>query len=74
MRIYICIALVCAIFFVFLVGKYVGNANCRTETVIKQQNVQSEIIKKIGDVNAETFSRGVGDIRRVLREKYTIAE
>ena len=34
----------------------------------------AELIKIQGVVNAEAVSRGVGDIRRVLREKYTIAE
>lgn len=74
MRICIFLTLFGVIFFAFFVGKYVGHTNCQTETVVAQSNMQSEILKKVGDVNAETFSRGLVDIRRILRERYTIAE
>ncbi|MBQ8256102.1 MAG: hypothetical protein IJY99_04020 [Alphaproteobacteria bacterium] len=55
-------------------GKYVGRANCQADTVVAQSYMQAEITKKIGEVNEEVLGRGAGDIRRVLREKYTIAE
>lgn len=74
MRIYIFLTLFGVVFFTFFVGKYVGRANCQTETAVAQSHVQTEIIKKIGEVNEETLGRGTGDIRRILRERYTIAE
>lgn len=74
MRIYIFLTLFGVVFFTFFVGKYVGRANCQAETVVAQSYMQAEITKKIGEVNEEVLGRGAGDIRRVLREKYTIAE
>lgn len=40
------------------------------DTVVQQ----AQIIKIQGDINAEAYNRNTGDIRRVLRERYTIAE
>ena len=46
--------------------------NARVAEVAVKQN--QEIIKTMGAINEKTFNTGVRDIRRVLREKYTIAE
>lgn len=70
------------LFFVFIVvvaGAYwaggrvaVQKCNARAAEVAVKQN--QEIIKTMGAINEKTFNTGVCDIRRVLREKYTIAE
>lgn len=70
------------LFFVFIVvvaGAYwVGGrvamqkCNARVASVAVKQN--QEIIKTMGVINEKTFNTGVRDIRRVLCEKYTIAE
>lgn len=55
-------------------GRAAGIANCRARVAASSQDIQMQIIQKQGEINAETLSRGARDIRRVLREKYTIAE
>lgn len=70
------------LFFVFIVvvagaywaGGRVAAQKCNAraaEVAVKQKQ---EIIKTMGAINEKTFNTGVCDIRRVLREKYTIAE
>lgn len=71
---FIFVAGVTAIFFSYAAGMRVGREKCRTDVVGQASAIQSQIIKIKGDINAETFNRGVADIRRVLHEKYTIAE
>ena len=71
---FLCVAGVGAILFSYVVGMRVGREKCRVEVASQSVAIQSQTIKIMGDVNAETFNRGVGDIRRVLHEKYTIAE
>lgn len=63
-----------AIFFSYVAGVRMGREKCRADVVSQSANIQSQTIKIMGDVNAESFSRSADDIRRVLREKYTIAE
>ena len=72
--VFIFMAGVTAIFFSYVAGMRVGREKCRTDMVNQSSAIQSQTIKIMGDVNAETFNHGVGDIRRILREKYTIAE
>lgn len=67
------------IVYIVLIGIY-----CAGVTVGKEQEKrlcaeyyadnQIQIIKIQEKINAETFNRGVADIRDVLRKKYTIAE
>lgn len=71
---FIFMAGVTAIFFSYIAGVRVGREKCRADLVSQSATIQSQTIKLIGDVNAETFNRGVDDIRRVLYEKYSIAE
>ena len=63
-----------AIFSAYVVGVIVGRERCRADIVQNTGMVQSQTIKIMEGINAETFNTGVGDIRRILYEKYTIAE
>lgn len=76
MKLGLCVlmAVVIAIFFAYLAGVRIANERCRARINTDGFVRQSEIIKLQGDVNVEVFNRGVDDIRRVLREKYTIVE
>ena len=71
---FIFVAGVTAIFFSYVAGVWVGNEKCRADTIVQAGVIQSETIKIIRNVNAETFNTATGDVRRFLREKYTIAE
>lgn len=73
-RIY-CAALFCvAIFLSFLMGGYVGNARClaRAANASVNQIITDNII--VGETNETVLHTGVSDVRRILREKYTIAD
>lgn len=67
-------AMCVAIFFSYVVGVRVGRVQCNAHTARANAAHQSEIIKLQEKINAETFNIGLRDIRRILREKYTIAE
>ena len=73
-RIY-CAALLCAaIFLSYFIGGHVANIKCRERIAnanVEQVIINTHIIRKTNDTVMHT---GVGDIRRILREKYTIAE
>lgn len=76
MKTYLFVFLVaCAtLFFAYGAGVWVGREKCNAQTERNVAIQQSEIIKTMETVNAETFNTGVRDIRRILYEKYTIAE
>lgn len=65
------LAVVCGAYFV---GGQVGRQHCDARMGANIIAQQSQIMKIQGDINAEAYNRNTGDIRRRLREKYTIAE
>lgn len=71
---FVFMAVCTAMFFSYVMGVRLGREKCRADIVTQSSNLQSQAIKIMGDINAEAFSRGVADIRRILHEKYTIAE
>ncbi len=76
MKLYLFLAAIAAVFVLFVYYSGYNNAmqRCRTkinENITQQQSNIIEIQRKI---NAEVINRGVGDMRRVLREKYTVAK
>lgn len=73
-RIY-CAALVGAVIFLsYFVGAHVANIKC--DTRFAQSNSERIIgdTKIVGETNDAVFRTSIGNIRRVLREKYTITE
>lgn len=62
------------VFFAYLVGGRVGYEKCRAGQNTNLVAQQSQIIKIQREINAETYKCNTVDVRRVLREKYTIAE
>ena len=76
MKLYIGIAgRVLALFFLaYFVGVRDGKNRCvmRASENIAQQQIH--LINLQEKINAETVRSNTGDIRRILREKYTIAE
>ena len=63
-----------AIIFSYIAGVRLGREKCRTDVAAQSVAIQSQVIKIMGDINAETFNTGDGDIRDILRQKWTIAE
>ena len=74
MRLYLAAITLAAIFFAFITGVYIGRVKCSASVA----NANAEQINnnyKIREVANETVMHtGGDDVRRVLREKYTIAE
>lgn len=71
---FILIMVVVGIFFSFWMGTRVGRVQCNAQIAQANATYQSEIINLKEKINAETFNVGLRDIRRILREKYSIAE
>ncbi len=63
-----------AIFFAYLIGVYVGNMKCDVRIANANANEMIFNTKQMGNINETVFHTSVGDIRRILHEKYTIAE
>ncbi len=76
MKLGLCVlmAAVVAIFFAYLAGGRVGYEKCRVGQNVNVIAQQSQIIKIQEEINAKAYNRNTIDIRRRLREKYTIAE
>ena len=73
-RIYLAVAMVAAIFLAYITGVHVGNVRCdvrMANAIAEQINQQTQIIEA---TNETVLHTGSGDIRRILHEKYTIAE
>jgi len=62
------------VFGAYLAGRANGAARVRAEYANAALRAQTQSIKQQEKINAEVFNTNLGDIRRVLREKYTIAE
>ncbi len=58
----------------YIVGGRVEHEKCKAVAADDVATHQMKFIRLQEDINAEAVSRGGDDIRRVLREKYTIAE
>lgn len=58
----------------FFYGKNIGVSKCEIQNLQNQINTteQNQVNKRI--LNDKVFKTGVADIRRILRDKYSIAE
>lgn len=76
MRIYTVIFMVaCLIVWgAYRMGVRIATQQCRADNAAAVLNMQTQTIKHQEKLNAETFNTAAADIRRRLREKYTIAD
>ena len=72
--IYYAVSFGTAIFFAFIVGNYVGKLKCNSRIANMNTVEIISTANMVENVNEKVFHTSLGDIRRVLREKYTIAE
>ena len=73
-RVYCAALIVTAIFLSFMVGKHVANIKCREHMATTNAERIFYDVKFMEKTNDTVFHTGVSDIRRILHEKYTIAE
>ncbi len=71
---FLCVVIVGVIFSAYYVGMRVAGAQCVAERQADAVQQQAKIIKIQRIVNDQVSNTAAGDVRRVLREKYTIAE
>lgn len=66
------------LFLCFLAGEFRGNAKCKEEfaekTIENLKNNQIIYENQRKEIDEKVFSTSLHDIRRILREKYTIAD
>jgi len=58
----------------YFMGHGAARSKCAADSAAAAHRMQIYTIKQQVKIDAETFNTGSADIRRVLREKYTIAE
>ena len=67
--------LICAIIVgAYFYGVHVGNSKCEIQHFQNQINTVDQNKTKERIINDTVYKTGVADIRRILRDKYTIAE
>ena len=73
-KFYILMVFCALIFGAFFYGVNITNAKCRMHTAIEQNQNQIHTIKTKGIIHDIVYKTSVGDIRRILFDKYTIKE
>ncbi|MBE6461178.1 MAG: hypothetical protein E7007_04745 [Alphaproteobacteria bacterium] len=73
-KIYFLLFFIVVVWGAYIVGGRVASERCRGAVADDVATHQMKFIRLQEDINAEAVSRGGDDIRRVLREKYTIVE
>ena len=73
-KIYLIISICALVIGTFFYGKNIGASKCEMQNLQKQINTNEQYETKERIINDTVYKTGVGDIRRVLRDKYTIAE
>lgn len=73
-RVYIAAGVLAAVLFAYGAGVRFGRADCAGDAAVASAGAASTMMQQIGEINATVFNTGMRDIRRVLREEYTIAE
>ena len=71
---YLIIAICGLIFAAYTLGASRGSAKCQARAAQQTINTITTQQIKTEKINAETYHTNLRDIRRILHEKYTIAE
>lgn len=74
MRFYIILMICALVFGAYFSGRAVGRVEMREKCKVSGAVQYVQTIKQREKVNEQTNHTAVRDIRRILREKYTIAE
>ncbi len=73
-KIYFFIFVLGVVVMAYYAGKHHGANECKLNVVQNNLHVQSDVISIKEQINDEVVHCATGDIRRILHEKYTIAE
>ena len=77
-KIYLLLAVVALVCGAYFYGANVADAKCRAKISAQRlenlQNIQNELMKNKKENHEIAYKTAVHDVRRILRDKYTIAE
>jgi hypothetical protein len=73
-KVYVILLLCVVLVGTFFYGRNVGVSKCEMQNLQNQINTTEQNQVKERDLNDKVFKTGVVDIRRILRDKYSIAE
>jgi len=69
------VIIICAIIFgAYFYGVNIERAKCKIKFLQQQNQTQEQIVIKQRNIHETVYKTGVGDIRIILRDKYTIAD
>ena len=72
--VYFCLMIFFLVALSYWAGRRIETERCKAAQAENVNVKQGQIIKLQEQINAETVSRRSDDIRRILREKYSIAQ
>lgn len=74
LKTYLIVCLGALILGAFFYGKNIEQEKCRVRYLQLSEQNQEQTILKQRKIHDTVYKTGLGDIRRILRDKYTIAE
>ena len=77
-KLYFCVLGIAIVFGAYVCGANIADSRCRmdfaNQNLNQLQNFQNQIMKNKRQTDEIVFKTNVRDIRRVLRDKYSIAD
>ena len=73
-KFYLILSICAVIIGMFFWGKSIGVSECKVQNLQNQIDTDKQYETKQRVINDTVYKTGMGDIRRILRDKYTIAE
>lgn len=73
-KIYLIIAICVMVVGAYFYGVNIADAKCEMRNAQQNLQISEQNIKNTRIVNDKVYKTGVGDIRRILFDKYTISE
>lgn len=73
-KFYLILSICAVIIGMFFWGKSIGVSECKVQNLQNQIDTDKQYETKQRVINETVYKTGMGDIRRILRDKYTIAE
>lgn len=74
MKVYLCAIIGAFILCAYFTGRHIGYTKCQHDIINTSTSVQTNTIKQMEKINAETNHSTLHDIRNILRAQYTIGE
>ena len=73
-KVYIILLMCALVYGAFFYGKNIGISKCEIQNLQNKINTTEQNRINERNINDTVFKTGVADIRRILRDKYSIAE